>query len=132
MKSSINVVLTETSIEILSKNSLLTAIPLRQWTTTDGTLWSGRLRRSNQIDWLMGRLRATLQNHGPHSVMRLVSRVMSEEPPPPPPNKAPKPESSQDAKRPARTIRKAARRSPVARYMVGTKSPVPRTRGVEA
>ncbi len=130
MKSPISVVLTETSIAILSKNSLLTSIPLRQWTTTDGATWSSRLRPCYQIDWLIGRLRATLHTDGPDSLMRRISRVKSEAAPPPPPKKKQKTQSGGEMKSTAMTVRKAVRKSPVALYMVGTKRPSPRTERV--
>lgn len=132
MNSSITVVLTETAIALVSKNALLTSIPLRHWKSDGGSTWSGRLRPHSEVVWLMDRLRTILRNGRNDSVMRLVSRVMSEAPPPPPSKKAPTPESSNVAMRPARTIRKAARKFPVARYMMGTKSCVPITRRVDA
>ena len=84
MNSSISVVLTDTAIALVSKNAVLTSIPLRHWTTTDGSTWSGRLRPQTEVVWLMDRLRTVLRRDGEDSVMRRVSHVMALEPPPPP------------------------------------------------
>ena len=48
MKSSNQVVWTETSIVVLSKGIFQTSIPLREWSTSDGTTWSGVLRQGHQ------------------------------------------------------------------------------------
>src|SRR5271169_6139523 len=78
MNSSISVVLTDTSIAILSKNTVLTSIPLRHWTSSNGSTWSGRLRPQTEVIWLIDRLSAVLRDDGHESVMKKVSHVMSE------------------------------------------------------
>src|SRR5271167_3584766 len=80
MNSCISVVLTDTAIALVSRNAVLTSIPLRHWTTTDGSTWSGRLRPQTEVVWLMDRLRTILRKESNDSVMRRVSQVLSEEP----------------------------------------------------
>ena len=81
MKSSIQVLVTETSVVVLSKGAFMTSIPLRHWTTTDGTTWSSRLRRAHDLKWLVARLTRALQNLGSDSVMKRILEVMTEAPP---------------------------------------------------
>lgn len=76
MNSSITVVLTDTAIALVSKNVVLTSIPLRHWTSNNGSTWSGRLRPQTEVVWLIDRLRTVLQNDSDESVMKRVLRVM--------------------------------------------------------
>lgn len=78
MKSSIQVLVTETAVAILSKGAFMTSIPLRHWTTTDGTTWSSRLRRDHELQWLIERFTKALQTPGSDSVMKRILGVMSE------------------------------------------------------
>jgi hypothetical protein len=80
MKSSIQVLVTETSVVVLSKGAFMTSIPLRHWITTDGTTWSSRLRRAHELERLISRLTSALQNLGSDSVMKRILRVMAEPP----------------------------------------------------
>jgi len=130
MKSVINVVLTETSIAILAKNALLTSIPLRHWTTTDGSTWSSRRRPLHKIDWMIGRLTDVLNRDPAAPVMRGVAAVTSQEPPPPPTKKEDRSEQAEDAKTKHkkkaptdRAVRKIKRRSMGERYMTGMGPP---------
>jgi len=79
MKSSFRVEVTETSVVILANSRLLTSIPLRRWSTIDGTTWSSRLRTPAEIDRLVAGLTQVLQDGKPDSVMKRVLRVLSME-----------------------------------------------------
>ena len=79
MKSSFRVEVTETSVVILANSRLLTSIPLRRWSTIDGTTWSSRLRTPTEIDRLVAGLTHELQDGMPDSVMKRVLRVLSME-----------------------------------------------------
>lgn len=136
MNPSITVVLTDTSIALVSKNSILTTIPLRHWTSNNGSTWSGRLRPDHEVTWLMERLRDKLRDDGNDSLMKRVSQVLSEEPPPPPTKK----EESDDKATSKRgkvdqaivnTVKKRVKKSPVGRYMPGVRAPAPRVKPVE-
>jgi len=81
MKCSQRVVLTDTAVVVLSKGTFLTSIPLRHWTTTDGSTWSIRHRRAREIDWLIGRLTNALSDLGTDSVMQRILGVMAQSPP---------------------------------------------------
>jgi hypothetical protein len=89
MKSSNQVVLTETSIVVLSKGVFQTSIPLRHWSTHDGTTWSGLLRQGHQIEWLIGRLNAAFNDATTESTMQRVHRVLAD--PSMPPRVPPRP-----------------------------------------
>ncbi len=78
MKSSNQVVLTETSIVVLSHGVFQTSIPLRQWSTRDGTTWSSALRQRHQIEWLSAKLNHVLADSTPGSIMQRVLRVLAD------------------------------------------------------
>jgi hypothetical protein len=133
MNSSITVVLTDTAIALLSKNAVLTSIPLRRWTSNNGSTWSGRLRPHTEVTWLIERLRTTLRNDGADSVMKRVLQVMSEEPPPLSPKTELKTENesrSTKITKVVKTLRKAVKTSTIGRYMAGAKAPILRTGAV--
>jgi hypothetical protein len=83
MKSKYQAVLTENSIVVLFKGSFQTSIPLRHWSTHDGTTWSSRLRQGHQIEWLIGRLNEALNDPSTESTMQLVHRVLADPSMPP-------------------------------------------------
>ena len=124
MKRSDQVVVTETAVVILSRGTFLTSIPLRHWTTTDGSTWSSRQRSAHEIDWLITRLTNALQNPSSDSVMKRVLSVMSQEPPSLPLRMA-RNHDSLDTKQPAKPTRRPAKRAPVARYMHGITRQMP-------
>src|SRR5271166_2576155 len=126
MNPSISVVLTDTSIALVSKNSVLTTIPLRKWSSNDGSTWSGRLRPDSEVTWLMERLRTVLRNDGRDSVMKRVSRVLSEEPPPPPTEES----DSTKVNNGIKTIRKVVKSPTIGRYMQGARPPAPRLKPI--
>lgn len=78
MKSSNQVVLTETSIVVLSHGLFQTSIPLRQWSTRDGTTWSSTMRPRHQIDWLSAKLNHALNDSTNESIMQRVLRVLAD------------------------------------------------------
>jgi hypothetical protein len=78
MKSSYQVVLSETSIVVLFKGIFQTSIPLREWSTHDGSTWSGLLRQGHQIDWLVGNLNDALNAPTTESTMQRVHRVLAD------------------------------------------------------
>jgi hypothetical protein len=110
MRSLHQVVLTQTAVVVLSKGAFLTSIPLRHWTTSDGSTWSSRLRRAHEIDWLITRLTDALQNLGSDSVIKRIMSVMSEELPSPLPIRALNIDSHED-KTVTRTARVPAKRA---------------------
>jgi hypothetical protein len=128
MNSSITVVLTDTAIALVSKNSVLTSIPLRRWTSNNGSTWSGRLRPQTEVVWLIDRLRTVLQNDGDESVMKRVLRVMSEEPPPPPTEEP----NSTKVKKMNKRVRKVVKTQTISRYMPGAKPRAPRVPPLDA
>jgi len=91
MKSSIQVVLTETSIVVLSRGVFQTSIPLRQWSTCDGSTWSGQLRQGHQIEWLIGKLNDALNDSTSESTMQRIHRALADPSMPPrlPPRRKP-------------------------------------------
>jgi hypothetical protein len=117
MNFSITVVLTDTTIGLVSRNAVLTSIPLRHWTSNDGSKWSSRLRPDAEVTWLMDRLRTVLRNEGDESVMKRVSQVMSEEPPRVSPKKREK-SLRPEAKAISRRVPALTKSMPQARYML--------------
>jgi hypothetical protein len=83
MKSSYQVVLTESSIVVLFKGTFQTSIPLRQWSTRDGSTWSSLLRQNHQIDWLMREFTDALNDASTESTMLRVLRVLADTSMPP-------------------------------------------------
>jgi hypothetical protein len=137
MNSSITVVLTDTAIALLSKNTVLTSIPLRRWTSSNGSTWSGRLRPHSEVTWLIDRLRTVLRNDGADSVMKRVSQVLSEEPPPPPTkevksDREPTSTPKKVKKVVVKTVRKQINKSTIGRYMPWVKPRAPRLRPVDS
>ena len=77
MKSAYQVVVTEGSIVVSSKGIFQTSIPLRQYSTLDGSTWSGSLRQAHQIDWLVEKLTLALNDSTTESTMQRVLRVLA-------------------------------------------------------
>jgi hypothetical protein len=83
MKSSYQVTLTESAIVVLFKGVFQSSIPVRQWSTLDGRTWSGMLRQSHQLDWLLRKLTDALSDPTTESTMRRLHRVLADHSMPP-------------------------------------------------
>jgi len=94
MKASYQVVLTDNSIVVLFMSRLQTSIPLRHWSSVDGTTWSSVLRQGHQVDWLVGKLSDALNDASTDSTMQRVHRVLAD--PSMPPRLPPSPKPAAD------------------------------------
>jgi hypothetical protein len=81
MKSSLRVEVTETSIVVLANTQFLTSIPLRRWSTIDGSTWSSQRRSPEEVQMLVSRLTEALQHRNSSSVMNRVMALLSADTP---------------------------------------------------
>ncbi len=79
MKSPLRVEVTETSIVVLGNTQFLTSIPLRRWSTMNGSTWSSQQRSRLDIEKLVSQLTEALQNELHGSIMNRLMRILAME-----------------------------------------------------